>query len=183
MSETNDLPPSRRRPTPAPKTVPTSPPLEETSDESDLVEQLTEAIEALREQLAESGAAIELLTTQLEASEQARITAEARVLHLATVIEESAQDLQRFEQNYFVPASITSITRDANGVCMNGIPLGLAAMDKEEDQTAATMRQLAALVNAQKAALRQKAQSPSPDPKPFRPPKPKSGSSDDSGDA
>ena len=183
MKKTNDSQPYSRRPTPAPQTTPNSTPPDGPDDESDLAKRLLAANEELNDHLAELEAANDLLRSQLEASEQARITAEARVLHLTGVIEESAQDLQRFEQNYFVPASITSITRDVNGVCMNGIPLGLAAMDKGEDQTAATMRQLAALVNAQKAALRQKAQSPPPDPKPFRPPNPKPGSSDDSGDA
>ncbi len=183
MSETNDSQPSSKQPTPAPKTLPNSTPPGEPTDESELIEQLIGANEALHAQLSESQAVNELLRIQLEASEQARIIAEARVLHLSTVVEESAQDLQQFGENYFVPASITSITRGENGVCMNGIPLGSEAMNKQDDPTVASMRRWATLVNAQKAALRQKAQLTSPEPKSSRQSEPRSGSSLDSGDA
>lgn len=165
MSETNDSQPYSRQPTPAPKMLPNSTPPGEPTDESELIEQLIGANDALHAQLTESQAVNELLRIQLEASEGARIIAEARVLHLSTVLDESAQDLQQFEENYFVPASITSITRGENGVAMNGIAIGSAAMGKADDPTAATMLRLATLVNAQKAALRQKAQFASPEPK------------------
>ena len=161
--------------------MPNSPPPDETNDESELIEQLTEANEALQEQLAELQAANSLLSAQLETSEQARIIGEARVLHLTSVVEESAQDLQQFGQNYFVPMSITSITRDSDGVAMNGILLGSTAMDSRDDPIAETMRVLANQVNAQKAALRLKAQSPLS--KPSHQPKPRSDSSGESGDA
>lgn len=183
MSETNDLQPSGRRPTPAPKTMPNSPPPDEPSNENDPVEQLLVANEELNARLAELEAANSLLSAQLEASEQARIIAEARVLHLTSVVEESAQDLQQFGQNYFVPMSITSITRDSDGVAMNGILLGSTAMDSRDDPIAEAMRVLANQVNAQKAALRQQAQSSLSVLQPSSQPKTRLDSSGGSGDA
>ena len=82
MSKTNDSQPYNKQPTPAPTTLLNSPPPDEPSNENDLIEQLLVANEELSARLAELEAANSLLSGQLGASEQARIMAEVRVLHL-----------------------------------------------------------------------------------------------------